>query len=101
MQSVAVGVCDAACLGEFFRHLHAEEQIEKFLLAFENIRKPRVEDVLSVDLDNLHSIAMAHGPQQELRDHAIRSNHMKGLDAFAGVQGDLREVWEVSVANGV
>lgn len=98
---MAAGVCDAACLGEFFRHLHEENQINSFLLAFENIRKERVKDLISVDLDNIYSTTMPYGEQQEARDAAIRHNHEKGLDAFAGAEGDLREVWEVCSDNNI
>ena len=95
MQNIAVGVCDGAVLGELFKHLHEEEQIEQFLQAYENLRKGRMRDIMRAEAGNHAATTLPNGEYQAMRDKVIRLNHENGRDAFAGEDGDVQAVWEV------
>lgn len=95
---MSISICDAASLGELFRHLHSENQIESFLLAFDNFRRDRVKSVLGVDLANYSAVAMPPGEAHEQRDNYMREQRAAGTDANAleGNDADLvAAIWEV------
>lgn len=93
---VSTSVCDAAALGELFRHLHSESQIESFLLAFENIRRDRVRAMLMADLANYNAIALPPGEEHEMRDRMMKEKHEAGIEALTGDENDVvAAVWEV------
>lgn len=96
----AASVSDAAALGELFRHLHSDSQIDSFISAYESIRRDRVKSVIQVELANVFVITLPAGEQKDRRDAAMRANHEAGLDVFAGDHDlDDSEVaahWEVS-----
>ncbi len=66
-------------------------------MAFEELRAARVEAVLNVEIGRLALMTMPNGEMQQFRDDTVRRNHAKGLDAFAGEDGDLLPAWEVRV----
>lgn len=89
LHSISPNVEDAATLGELFSHLHYDQQIDQFLVTFEELRRGRVEEVLNIELGRLTLLTM---PTDQLE-----RNHAKGLDAFANEDGDLLDSWEVRV----
>ncbi|THG98776.1 hypothetical protein EW026_g3455 [Hermanssonia centrifuga] len=94
-QGVAVCIADAAALGEFFRHLHNDSQIKSFLLAFEEIRKERIQNVLKSEVMNLTGMTLPDGEFQQMRDTSFRQNYDLGLDAFDGEDKAARARWEM------
>lgn len=91
----AASVCDAASLGELFRHLHSDGQIDSFLLAYENIRRDRVKLLLQVDIASPLVISMPEGEQKTQRDMGMKEKYAAGLDAFAADESDVAAHWEV------
>jgi salicylate hydroxylase len=73
---------DAAVLSEIFCHLECPDQIEKFLYAFQDLRKERYAEVLEEEIHNIEVMAMPPGEQQKARDEALRRRRDAGLDAY-------------------
>jgi hypothetical protein len=95
---LAACVNDGAALGELFRHLSNESQIDSFLYAFEDIGKKIVQTTLQVDLDLYRVLAMPPGEEQRKRDQRMREKLAANSGAFTFVDDpdDVMAVhWEV------
>lgn len=98
---MSTSVCDAATLGELFRHLHSDHQITRFVQAFEELRQKHVKGLLEADLANFGVFSMPAGEAHEQRDVLVKEKYRAGVDAFMAFMGDeddeVAAVWEVRV----
>jgi salicylate hydroxylase len=65
---------DAVVLGTLFSHLKSEDQIPRFLYAYEEIRQGRTSKVRARDASNAVFMTMPPGPEQEARDAMFRQS---------------------------
>jgi hypothetical protein len=63
---------DAVVFGTIFSHLSSEDQIPRFLCAYEEIRQGRTTMVRQRDVSNAQFVRMPPGPEQEARDASFR-----------------------------
>lgn len=98
VNEVSTSVCDAATLGELFRHLHSDHQITRFVQAFEELRQKHVKGLLEADLANFGVFSMPAGEAHEQRDVLVKEKYRAGVDAFMAFMGDeddeVAAVWE-------
>ncbi|KAI0346928.1 FAD/NAD(P)-binding domain-containing protein [Trametopsis cervina] len=67
---------DAVVLGQLFSHLSTEEQIPRFLYAYEELRQGRTAEVKVRDVSNAVFLRMPPGPERDARDADLR--HARG-----------------------
>ncbi len=99
MQVTSMGMGDAAVLGHLFLHFHHRDQIMPFLRAYQEIRSERVKKVLASDEKDLSSIMLLNGPEQEMRDKAMKERYEAVgslLSSPDDEPSDLGGTWEVS-----
>ncbi|CAL1707949.1 unnamed protein product [Somion occarium] len=98
-QATAMGVGDAAALGQVFRHLHHIDQIKSLLKGFEELRQERVGFVAAQEWDYFSITTMPDGEMQTMRDERLRKRHALGLNAFDAEDpdsGDVLNQWEIA-----
>ncbi|KAK7020830.1 6-hydroxynicotinate 3-monooxygenase [Favolaschia claudopus] len=83
-QQYAMGLEDAAVLAKLFSHLATDSQITDFLYAFQELRQPRAQAVLTSETGVIHYMGMPNCPDQEARDQAMQEKHKAGGDLFSG-----------------
>ncbi|KAK7013521.1 hypothetical protein R3P38DRAFT_3576044 [Favolaschia claudopus] len=83
-QQYAMGLEDGAVLAKLFSHLATDSQITDFLYAFQELRQPRAQTVLTSETGVIHYMGMPNGPEQEARDQAMQAKHKAGGYLFSG-----------------
>ncbi|KAL6300917.1 FAD/NAD-P-binding domain-containing protein, partial [Sparassis latifolia] len=78
IQTSAMAVEDAAVLGRLFRYLRRRDQISHFLLAFQQIRQPRIHFMFTDEINEALSTTMEDGESQRARDDEIRVKYSSG-----------------------
>ncbi|KAI0779953.1 hypothetical protein C8Q74DRAFT_1367760 [Fomes fomentarius] len=81
---------DAAVLGRLFRHLHRKEQIDSFLSAVQEIRQPRIEQVVKASLGNVFAVSLPPGVAQA-HDRTLRERAEKGIKDLGRRQSHTSE----------
>ncbi|TFK18772.1 FAD/NAD(P)-binding domain-containing protein [Coprinopsis marcescibilis] len=79
IQEAAMTVEDGAVLAKLFSHLRTEDQIESFLYAFQDLRKPRCDGVLTKELGDVGFMTLPPGDYQEGRDASFRLKRDAGV----------------------
>ncbi|GJE96758.1 FAD-dependent monooxygenase [Phanerochaete sordida] len=94
--ALAAAVCDAAALGELFRHLHDADQVAPFLHAVEAIRRAPVRELLRMDLACIAEVALPPGAAHARRERRMRAKCDAGTAALVGCEADDKAValWE-------
>lgn len=72
---------DAAVAGRLFQHLHRREQISSFLNAIQEIRQPRVEELLKASVGNVFAVSLPPGIA-EAHDRTLRERAEKGIQTI-------------------
>ncbi|KAK7041031.1 hypothetical protein R3P38DRAFT_3453042 [Favolaschia claudopus] len=75
---------NGAVLAKLFSHLATDSQITDFLYAFQELRQPRAQTVLTSETGVIHYMGMPNGPEQEARDQAMQAKHKAGGYLFSG-----------------
>lgn len=93
---LAASVCDAAALGELFRHLHHADQVAPFLYAIEAIRREPVRMLLDTDLASYSAVAMPPGEAHDMRDRMLQEKFAAGMEALVHADPDdaVVALWE-------
>ncbi|KAK7029131.1 6-hydroxynicotinate 3-monooxygenase [Favolaschia claudopus] len=84
IQQYAMGLEDGAVLPKLFSHLATDSQITDFLYAFQELRQPRAQTVLTSETGVIHYMGMPNGLDQEARDQAMQAKHKAGGYLFSG-----------------
>ncbi|KAJ7762597.1 hypothetical protein B0H16DRAFT_1311692 [Mycena metata] len=83
----AMGVEDGAVLAKLFSHLSTESQISDFLYAFQDLRQPRCEKVLTSETQTIQYMTMPNCPDQEARDRGMMALTAAGTGLFDVADG--------------
>ncbi len=68
---------DAVVFGQLFRHLSSEDQIPRFLNAYEELRQERTAQVLEREISNTEMVTMPPGPERDARDASFKQTRDK------------------------
>ncbi|KAI0773342.1 FAD/NAD(P)-binding domain-containing protein [Irpex lacteus] len=68
----AMALEDAVVFGQLFRHLSSEDQIPRFLNAYEELRQERTAQVLEREISNTEMVTMPPGPERDARDASFK-----------------------------
>ncbi|KAF9459027.1 hypothetical protein BDZ94DRAFT_1062733 [Collybia nuda] len=79
VQACAMAVEDGAVLAKLFSHLRTKDQISSFLWAFQDLRQPRCNSVVTKELRIIHFMTMPPGERQESRDSSMRAKRDAGI----------------------
>ena len=71
-QGAAQAVEDGAVLGELFKHIHRESQIEDILRLYQQLRRSRTQAVNQKTLANRSILNIQDGESQEARDSRMK-----------------------------
>ncbi|KAH9847835.1 FAD/NAD-P-binding domain-containing protein [Lenzites betulinus] len=93
IQATAMAVEDGAVLAKLFSHLSEERQIDSFLLAFQELRQSRAEDVRASEFNASFFMSLS-GDGAAQRDAAMRAQYLAGGNALDGVGGETSAAWE-------
>ncbi|KZV76816.1 FAD/NAD(P)-binding domain-containing protein [Peniophora sp. CONT] len=69
----AMGLEDASALAKLFSHLRSEDQIPRFLSAFQEIRRARCLEIINTDSRNLREMTRADSEETRARDLAMQA----------------------------
>ena len=83
---------DASVLAKLFSHLRAEDQIESFLYAFQELRQERVKAVRQGEFGSVLYMT-AEGEMAAGRDAGMRAKAAAGKNVLDG-DGDAESIWE-------
>ncbi|KAI0692644.1 FAD/NAD(P)-binding domain-containing protein [Cytidiella melzeri] len=104
----SMAVEDAVVLGTLFSHLSSEDQIPRFLYAYEEMRQGRTTQVRERDVSNAAFLRMPPGPEKDARNADFRQargewddgalkTEFEGLFELFGYDAyDAAEEWWVS-----
>ncbi|KAK7038996.1 hypothetical protein VNI00_010388 [Paramarasmius palmivorus] len=84
LQSLALSIEDAQLLISLFSYITHRSQIATFLHAFQNIRKPRCEEIHTKEYGIIYYMSLPPGEQREYRDQALRARRDAGLFTIGG-----------------
>ncbi|KAF8071521.1 hypothetical protein FPV67DRAFT_878314 [Lyophyllum atratum] len=102
VQANAMTLEDGAVLAKLFSHLRTEDQICSFLWAFQELRQPRVENVMAKEVGIVYYMTMPPGAQQEERDRTMRAKRDAGIGILqaSGESAQSREWRDVKEVFG-
>ncbi|TFK49266.1 FAD/NAD(P)-binding domain-containing protein [Heliocybe sulcata] len=95
-QDAATGIEDAATLGNLFSRLRSSEQIPSLISAYEEIRQPRLAEVLPSELRKQQQVTLpADSDARVIRDNGLRAVLAQAvLDWEQADEELLRSQWE-------
>lgn len=95
-QNVAMGIEDAAILGNLFSRLRSPDQLPSLVSAYEEIRLPRAAEVLASEIGKLDQVTFLDGSElQAIRDKGLRAALSQAVLAWDQADEEmLREQWE-------
>jgi len=95
-QDAATGIEDAATLGNLFSRLRLSEQIPSLVSAYEEIRQPRLAEVLPSELRKQQQVTLpANSALRVIRDSGLRAAMAQAvLDWEQADEELLREQWD-------
>ncbi|KAG6836368.1 hypothetical protein H0H93_008729 [Arthromyces matolae] len=79
VQGAAMTIEDAAVLGKLFSHLRHRDQITNFLWAFQDLRQPRCDSVMTKEAGIVMYMTMPPGQAQQQRDDTMRAKRDAGI----------------------
>ncbi|KAJ7126653.1 hypothetical protein C8R46DRAFT_56224 [Mycena filopes] len=83
----AMGLEDGAVLAKLFSHLSTGSQISDFLYAFQDLRQPRCEAVLTAERGIIQYMSMPDCAEQVARDQAMMALAAAGTNLFDVAEG--------------
>ncbi|KAA1467204.1 hypothetical protein DENSPDRAFT_832197 [Dentipellis sp. KUC8613] len=92
IQGASMSLEDASVLGKLFSHLISHDQIESFLVAFQELRQERAKKNRIMDMANIFFMT-ASGEEAALRDAAMAAMHEAGKDVLGGEDGNKQQ-WD-------
>ncbi|KAJ7162331.1 hypothetical protein C8R46DRAFT_1164441 [Mycena filopes] len=83
----AMGLEDGAVLAKLFSHLSTASQISDFLYAFQDLRQPRCEAVLTAERGIIQYMSMPDCAEQVARDQGMMALAAAGTNLFDVAEG--------------
>ncbi|ESK84841.1 FAD/NAD-P-binding domain-containing protein [Moniliophthora roreri MCA 2997] len=94
LQSTALSIEDGVVLAKLFSHLTSVRQIDEFLVALQEIRQPRCEEIHTKEYGIVYFMTMPPSEEEEYRDGGLRARRdadMSYIDGDSDLGGSAEE----------
>lgn len=93
MYVAALAIEDAAVLGSLFSRLREWDQIPTLLYAYQELRKPRADELHEEETSRMAFLTLPHGPTQSERDESMREARRVAANKDEWSASELAEQW--------
>ncbi|EEB87489.1 hypothetical protein MPER_15145 [Moniliophthora perniciosa FA553] len=94
LQSTALAIEDGVVLAKLFSHLTSVRQVDEFLVALQEIRRPRCEEIHTKEYGIVYFMTMPPSEEEEYRDEELRARRdadMSYIDSDSDLEDSAEE----------